>query len=522
MHAENVREVSKSAGLFELHEGGEVETSDVTPKDLKRKTALGALLSTGAQIGTFVLRAGSFMILARLLLKEDFGLVNMVTAVTGFLGILRDGLSMATIQRVSVTGAQTSTVFWVNVIVGGLLALLTAIAAPILVAFYGEPRLYWITVALASILMFNGAAVQHRALLQRGMRFGLLAMIDIVSLLLSITTGICMAVAGYGYWALVGMALSQPAGGVVGLWLATGWIPGFPQRRSGLRSMLAYGGAINFNNLITYLAYNVDKVLIGRFWGAEALGIYGRAYQLINLPNENLYSSIGLVAFPALSRAQNDPGRLAKYFLKGYGLFLSLVLPITVACALSAEDIILVFLGPKWHEATEIFRLLAPSIMVFAFVSPFAWLMLASGLAGRCVKIALVVTPVLILSYALGLKHGPQGVAAGLSTTMLLSIVPVVLWARHGTLISMPDILRAARPASVSVAIGAAAMLATRPMINGVSPAFVRLVTESVVLCAVYLFSLFFIMGQRSVYMGLFREMGFWPLGDGTTGEPRV
>jgi len=85
----------------------------------------------------------------------------------------------------------------------------------------------------------------------------------------------------------------------------------------------------------------------------------------------------------------------------------------------------------------------------------------------------------------------------------------------------MPDILRAARPASVSVAIGAAAMLATRPMINGMSPAFVRLVTESVVLCAVYLFSLFFIMGQRSVYMGLFREMGFWPLGDGT-GEPRV
>jgi len=145
VHAENVRVASQSAGLFELHEGGEAETSHVTPKDLKRKTALGVLLSTGAQVGTLVLRAGSFMILARLLLKEDFGLVNMVTAVTGFLGIFRDGLSMATIQRVSVTGAQTSTVFWVNVIVGGLLALLTAIAAPILVAFYGEPRLYWIT-----------------------------------------------------------------------------------------------------------------------------------------------------------------------------------------------------------------------------------------------------------------------------------------------------------------------------------------------------------------------------------------
>src|SRR5215813_7640188 len=135
VRAENVRLASKSPGPFELHEKGEAETSDLTPKDLKRKTALGALLSTGAQLGTVVLRAASFMILARLLLKEDFGLVNMVTAVIGFLGIVRDGLSMATIQRVSLTGAQTSTVFWVNAIVGSLLALLTAIAAPIVVAF---------------------------------------------------------------------------------------------------------------------------------------------------------------------------------------------------------------------------------------------------------------------------------------------------------------------------------------------------------------------------------------------------
>ena len=109
--------------------------------------------------------------------------------------------------------------------------------------------------------------------------------------------------------------------------------------------MLVYGGTVGVNNLVTYLAYNIDKVLIGRFWGAEALGIYGRAYQLINLPNENLHSAIGLVAFPALSRVQNDPTRLANYFLRGYFLFLSLVLPIGIGCALFADDIILFFSG---------------------------------------------------------------------------------------------------------------------------------------------------------------------------------
>ena len=187
------------------------------------------------------------------------------------------------------------------------------------------------------------------------MRFSALAIIEIVALVLSTGMGIGMAVAGRGYWALVAMTVAQPAVSLVGVWLVTRWIPGRPQRRSGIRSMLQYGGTVTLNNVIVYLAYNADKVLLGRFWGAETLGIYGRAYQLINLPTENLNSTIGLVAFPALSRLQNDPVRLRSYFLKGYSLFLSLVIPITMGCALFAEEIILVFLGSKWHEATPCF-----------------------------------------------------------------------------------------------------------------------------------------------------------------------
>src|SRR5437870_8668696 len=295
--------------------------------------ARGALVSTGAQAGTFVLRTGSLMVLARLLLKEDFGLVNMATAFTGFLGLLRDaGLSMATVQRASITRAQTSTLFWVNLAVGGLLALLAAVTAPMLAAFYGEPRLFWVTVALGTSFIFYGATAQHRAMLQRSMRFTALAIIDTGSLIVSIAIGIGMAVTGHGYWALVATMISYPAVSIVGVWLATGWIPGMPQRGSGIRSMLAYGGAVTLLNFVVYLAYNVDKVLVGRFWGAEALGTYGRAYQLINLPYENLHTTMGLVMFPALSRVQNDPARLRSYFLKGYSLFLSLVIPITTWC----------------------------------------------------------------------------------------------------------------------------------------------------------------------------------------------
>jgi len=299
-------------------------------------------------------------------------------------------------------------------------------------------------------------------------------------------------------------------------------VPGLPQRRSGVGSMVAYGGAVTLNNLIAHVAFNAEKVLIGRVWGAEALGVYGRAYQLVNMPNDTLHSTIGSVAFPALSRVQNEPERLKTYFLRGYGLFLSLVLPITMACVLFADDIVLVLLGPKWHEAASILRLLAPTILAFSFTHPLAWLMLATGRAGRCVRISAIVTPILILSYVLGLGHGPQGVAAGFSIAMSLSIVPVMLWAKQGTLMSLRDILRAATPASMSIVIGATAVLAVRPMLGHVEPALPRLMAESAVMFGAYLLTLLFIMKQKAVYAGLLREIGLWPVGSWGTAVQKV
>ncbi len=504
---------SMTVGIVHPCEEGEAWPDHLGPMDLARKAARGVLVSIGAQVSIFLLRTGSLMVLARLLLKEDFGLVNMVTAFTGFLGLLRDaGLGMATVQRVSITKAQASTLFWVNLGMGGLLTLLAAAAAPFLTRFYQEPRLFWITVALGTVFIFNGTGAQHRAMLQRSMRFAALAVIDSTSIVLSIAAGIGTAVAGHGYWALVVMLVSQSVVSALGAWLATGWIPGTPQRRSGIGSMLVYGGTLTLNNLIVYLGFNADKVLIGRVWGAEALGIYGRAYQLISLGTDNLNSTIGSVAFPALSRVQNDPARFRTYFLKGYSHFLSLVMPITMECALFADDIILIFLGPKWHEAAGIFRFLAPSILAFALASPFAWLMQAGGRAGRCLRIALAVTPALILSYILGLKHGPHGVAAGFSITMVLVTVPVILWAKHGTLITTRDIFKAVAPSFTSIGMGIAAALALWPIVNGVEPPIARLVAESTILFGAYLFTLLFLMKQKSVYIRLLRETGLWPI----------
>ena len=165
-------------------------------------------------------------------------------------------------------------------LVGVILGILSFAIAPFIATFYHEPRLLGITAVLATGFLFNAAGVQHSALLQREMRFTALAAIDIGALLISSIVGVAMALKGFGCWALVGVAVTSPVVSTMCFWLCAKWGPGSPKRRGEVRSMMRFGGLITLNGLIVYIAYNLDKILLGRYWGAGTIGIYGRAYQL--------------------------------------------------------------------------------------------------------------------------------------------------------------------------------------------------------------------------------------------------
>src|SRR5262249_60750071 len=129
-----------------------------------------------SQAATFLIRIGSLMVLARLLDPRDFGLVGMVTTVMGILSLFRDfGLSSASVQRATVTAEQASTLFWVNLLLGGILTFVALALAPAIAAFYHEPRLFGVANIVAIAFLVNAAGVQHSALLQREMRFPVLA-----------------------------------------------------------------------------------------------------------------------------------------------------------------------------------------------------------------------------------------------------------------------------------------------------------------------------------------------------------
>lgn len=475
---------------------------------LKEKAVRGGFVKIWAQAATFVIRIGSLMILARILDPRDFGLVGMVTAVTGVFDIFKDaGLSIVTVQRPDITDEQVSTLFWMNVGVGAFLAILALALSPILARFYHEPRLLWITIAMASGFLINAIGVQHGAMLQRQMKFTTLAAIDVASWLLSVAVGVGMALAHFGYWSLVGMTLTLTATYSACVWLKASWIPGRPRRGVGASSMLRFGGTVTLNSLVVYIGYNAEKVLLGRFWGAEALGIYGRAYQLVNVPTRNLNSAIGSVAYAALSRLQEDPPRFKSYFLKGYSLFLAVTVPITVGCALYADDFIDVVLGPKWAGASILVRLLAPTILAFALIDPFAWVLISAGKVVRSLKIAFLITPLVIAAYCAGLAHGPKGVALGYSIMMCLLIVPVIAWAKRGTLITFKDVWAAARPSLVSGLAAAVAGLIAVSVVLRHLPALGRFVLEILTVVGVYAAMLLVVMRQKAFYMDLLRDL---------------
>ena len=204
--------------------------------DLKGRTISSGFITVTAQGVQFALTLASTMILARLLTPGDFGLLAMSWTIIGFLRIFREaGLSTATVQREGITHAQVSNLFWINVVVSGFISLLVAAAAPVVAWFYREPRLVEITLALSITFFLAGLAVQHMALLNRQMRFKVIALIQVGSVLAGVLVGIGMAWLKYGYWSLVGMNLTTSMVALLMTWSVCRWRPQFFARRSGTR-----------------------------------------------------------------------------------------------------------------------------------------------------------------------------------------------------------------------------------------------------------------------------------------------
>ena len=412
--------------------------------DLKGRSVRGGAVTMLGQGSRFVIQIASTMVLARLLVPADFGLIAMVTALTGFAVLFKDlGLSMATVQKAEITHEQISMLFWINVAVSALITLAISALAPLMAWFYGEPRLILITISISLIFLFGGVTVQHQALLQRQMRFTALAVIQVVSISAGVIVGIVSAILGAGYWALVMKQATSDLSIAFGVWLVCSWRPGLPVRNTGVKSMLVFGGYITSFNIVNYFARNADNILIGRVWGAGPLGFYSKAYALLVLPLTQINQPLASVAVPALSRLRDDPLKYSSYYLRVISLISLVSTPLVGFLIVCSSDLILLILGSQWAAASNIFKILGFSALIQPLYYTQGWLHISAGRSDRYLRWGLFSSFVIVIAFIVGLPYGPLGVAVAYTLATWAIIFPCMWYAGRSAGIQVNDIFGA-------------------------------------------------------------------------------
>ncbi|MEA1049005.1 lipopolysaccharide biosynthesis protein [Lamprobacter modestohalophilus] len=466
--------------------------------DLKAQTIRSTGITFVAQGLKFILQLISIAVLARLLSPADFGLVAMVTIMTGLLSKFMDGgLSMATIQRQEITQGQISNLFWINVGLGLALTLLTIAVAPALSWVYDESRLTLIGAALSISFLIGGLTVQHTALLKRQMQFRALARIDVISMASGILAGIASAWAGLGYWSLVILTLGTTVVHAGIVWTASAWRPSAPKRGTGVRPLLNFGINLTGANFIGYLASNLTPFVVGLVGGPQQLGFYNRANTLTSIPGSQILPPVMNVAQPALCRVVDEPERFRRGALSLMRKVVLVALFITVSMIVMADWIIEIFLGAGWADAALFFRLLAIFAIVEPLASVLAMMLIAAGRADVLLKSKVISLAAIIVSCLVGLHWGVVGVIAAYAISGLLIRTPIFIWFACRCLpFSQSDIYRSLAP-FFFIAMSVLGIVSLMRYMLEVSAPLVNIFITSLLVGAFYFSSLYFFLETR-------------------------
>jgi PST family polysaccharide transporter len=435
---------------------------------LKARSAMGAAVTLAGQGGKFLLQFGSQVALARLLLPADFGLLAMVGPIVTAALLLTDlGLSAATIQRPTISQSELSSLFWLNVLIGCALAGTAVLASPLVALFYATPAVMPVMATMAVALLLSSLAAQHLAILNRRMRFGAIAMIEVGALAAGVVVGVSAAVAGFGYWSLVGMQIASGAATLAMSWLFSGWRPSRPGIRRDAVHLVRFGGTVTGYNLLGYLITNLDNILIGARFGAGPLGIYDRAYKLMFQPLWQMTAPAARVAVPLLSRLADHEAEYRGAYLAMLGGVLMLTTPGILVAVVFAKPVILVLLGERWVASAPIFAMLGVCALTLQLRQAASWLFVSQGRAGEQLRWGGIGSVVIVLGYLVGIFWGPKGVAVSAALTSALVQIPAMWWAvtRSGP-VGRADILRLLGPIAAATAVsgGGLALLAGRPL----------------------------------------------------------
>jgi PST family polysaccharide transporter len=478
-------------------------------QDLKRKSVRGGAVSMASQGISIAIQLASTVVLARLLSPNDYGIMAMVVAVTGFASLFRDlGLSSAAIQKKDLSDAQQSNLFWLNVIMGSLLTIIVALASPAVAWFYKKPELAPVTLALSVSFVIVALGTQHGADLVRSMKFTRRAVATIAGALVTLGVSVGFALHGYSYWSLVWGTLSGSVITTALLFKLSAFTPGRPTRRSGIGDMLKFGANVTGFDLVNYFHRNLDNILIGRFWGPDSLGLYSRAYQLLMFPIQTIRGPINAVAFPALSRLQDQPAAYRAYYRRVTAIVAFLSMPLCAFLFAVTKPAIELALGKQWIGVVPIFAVLA----LTGFIQPVAslrGLVMLSTQRGKAYFSWGVFNAVAVsVGFVCGIPWGAIGIAISYAVINYLILYPSLVLAFKDTPLQKGDFFRPLfRPAFASI-FSAAVVVTVNRAVGDEAFGALGLVAISFTIFAISYIGIFFVLPGGAAELRQFGALG--------------
>jgi polysaccharide transporter, PST family len=405
-----------SNGLFQanVHEGG-----------IRRLAVRGAgitVLSSGVGL---VVQIASTVVLSRLLLPKDFGLVTMVTTFSILLvnfGI--NGFTEAVLQTEKLNKSLASNLFWINMASGLVLTIVFAASGSAMARFYNNPLVSHVAVGISLSIIATSTSVLPLALLKRAMRFTTASIIGILAQVTQIGLSIILAWMHWGYKALVVGIVAQAVVQALGAWAFCPWIPGMPRRVDGTRSMVQFAMHVYGRFTVNYFSRNSDNLLVGWRFGAGALGFYKKAYDLFALSASQLTAPLANVAVSALSRFKPQSPQYRNALLNALGVIAFAGMGLSAMFTLVGKDLIRILLGPGWEQAGQIFMYFGPGIGVMMVYYAHSWIHLSIGRPDRWFRWGIVEVVVTFSMFLLMLHWGAQGIAVAWTVSFWVLILP--------------------------------------------------------------------------------------------------
>ena len=398
-------------------------------KNLKQKALRGVVWTAIEKWGSQACSLVVFLVLARLLTPDTFGLVALANVFLGFMQIfLEQGFAQALIQRENLTEKHLNAAFWSQIACGILLAIISFVSVGFVADFFKQPKLIPILQCLSLVFIINSFSHVQKAILNRKFDFKIMAMRSLWAMVISGLVGTTMAFVGYGVWSLVAQQLTYELVGVLVLWQAVTWRPKLEFSQQHFQDLYSFGIHVLAFKFIKFFDRRADNLLIGYFLGEVALGYYAISYRVLQVMTQLVASTTNQVALPAFSRLQSEPERFRQAFYRANQFVGLIVFPTFLGAAALTPELVVSLFGEQWTPAIRAMQILTIEGIVQSLTLFHKSVFMSLGKPSWKVKLSLVSATANVLACATAVRWGITAVAIAYVVSSYL-VFPISQWA---------------------------------------------------------------------------------------------